>query len=146
MKVIHINTFDIRGGAARAAYRIHSALKNVGVDSTMIVSKKDSQDKDINIYNIPFLDKKMSITRKILSLQKDINRTYHTCNFFYSGISKVINNSDADIIHLHWIGNEMISIKEISEIKKKWSGRCMICGHSAEQNIMIILIIKEDTV
>ena len=36
---------------------------------------------------------------------------------------KKINSSDADIIHLHWIQGEMISIDEISKIEKPvvWS-------------------------
>ena len=29
-----------------------------------------------------------------------------------------INNSDADIVHLHWVQGEMISIYDISKIKK----------------------------
>ena len=29
-----------------------------------------------------------------------------------------INNSDADIIHLHWNQNEMLSIKDLTKIKK----------------------------
>jgi glycosyltransferase involved in cell wall biosynthesis len=35
-----------------------------------------------------------------------------------SKILKKINESDADILHLHWIGDETISIKEIAKIKK----------------------------
>ena len=31
---------------------------------------------------------------------------------------KAINESDADIIHLHWFQNEMISVSDISKIKK----------------------------
>ena len=36
---------------------------------------------------------------------------------------KKINSSDADIVHLHWVQGEMLSIKEISRIKKPlvWS-------------------------
>ena len=31
---------------------------------------------------------------------------------------KAINESDADIIHLHWFQNEMISVSDLSKIKK----------------------------
>lgn len=40
MKVLHINTTDIEGGAARAAYRLHKALLKNGVESQMLVQKK----------------------------------------------------------------------------------------------------------
>ena len=43
-----------------------------------------------------------------------------------------INKSDADIIHLHWVQGEMLSIREISEIKKPiiWTFHDMwpLCG------------------
>ncbi len=33
MKILIVNTSDINGGAARAAYRLHKALLSSGVDS-----------------------------------------------------------------------------------------------------------------
>ena len=49
MKVIHLNSHDINGGAARAAYRIHKSLYNFGkknknLDSLMRVIHKESDD------------------------------------------------------------------------------------------------------
>mgnify|MGYP001058905654 CR=1 FL=1 len=37
MKILIVNTFDIEGGAARAAYRLHRPLLDAGVDSQMLV-------------------------------------------------------------------------------------------------------------
>ena len=53
---------------------------------------------------------------------------------------KKINNSDADIVNLHWIQREMISIKDISRIRKPlvWTLHDMwaFCGteHIATDN------------
>lgn len=44
MKVVHLSHHDIQGGAAKAAYRLHSAMLRSGVDSTMCVSVKHSDD------------------------------------------------------------------------------------------------------
>ena len=44
MKVIHLNYSDINGGAARAAYRIHHALRDLGIDSRMFVNIAASGD------------------------------------------------------------------------------------------------------
>ncbi|NLK71693.1 MAG: glycosyl transferase, partial [Clostridiales bacterium] len=44
MKPLLINTSDIAGGAARAAYRLHTGLRNIGIDSTMLVQSKSSDD------------------------------------------------------------------------------------------------------
>lgn len=40
MKILHVNTHDISGGAARAAYRIHKGLQKTGMDSKMLVKIK----------------------------------------------------------------------------------------------------------
>ena len=120
MNILHINTFDNKGGAARAAYRIHTSLKDIGLSSEMLVAKKKSiYDESVKEFNIPFLRKKKWLTNKILSLHKTPSNSYRSCNLFYSGIYKVINQSKADIVHLHWIGNEMLSISEIRKIRKK---------------------------
>lgn len=121
MNILHINTFDNKGGAARAAYRIHSSLKEIGVSSEMLVAKKKGvyDDKSIKEFHIPFFKRKKWLASKILSFHKKQNVSYISCNLFYSGIHKIINQSKADIVHLHWIGNEMISISEIRRIKKK---------------------------
>jgi len=44
MKVVQVNYSDIDGGAARAAYRIHHALRRHGVDSRMHVSCASAGD------------------------------------------------------------------------------------------------------
>jgi hypothetical protein len=42
-----VNTFDIQGGAARAAYRLHRALLDFGIDSQMLVQSKTSDDATV---------------------------------------------------------------------------------------------------
>ena len=50
MKVLHLATHDTVGGAARAAYRQHLALRQHGVDSRMLVRHKHSNDADVTVY------------------------------------------------------------------------------------------------
>ena len=50
MKILHLATHDNFGGAARAAYRQHLALRNHGVDSEMVVRHKHSNDKSVVQY------------------------------------------------------------------------------------------------
>jgi hypothetical protein len=44
MKILIVNTSDISGGAARAAYRLHKSLLEAGIDSKMLVQSKISDD------------------------------------------------------------------------------------------------------
>jgi glycosyltransferase involved in cell wall biosynthesis len=44
MRVLHLNTDDVKGGAARAAHRLHVGLRRAGVDSSMFVLRRSSDD------------------------------------------------------------------------------------------------------
>ena len=51
MKVLHINTSDSSGGAAIAAFRLHSAMLSNGINSTYLCLNKTKND-DINVITI----------------------------------------------------------------------------------------------
>src|SRR5713101_8402637 len=51
MKILHLATHDNFGGAARAAYRQHLALRRHGIDSRMLVRHKHSNDADVTVYS-----------------------------------------------------------------------------------------------
>ncbi|WP_136810717.1 glycosyltransferase family 4 protein [Desulfosediminicola flagellatus] len=118
MKILHLNNFDITGGAARAAYRIHAALRECGIHSEMLVARKNSLDRSVRCYPVPYQVKKNHFIKKLLGYQKTSNPSYHSLNLFQSGIYKIINRIDADIINIHWIGKELISISELKKINK----------------------------
>ena len=50
MRILHLATDDTIGGAARAAYRQHTALRKYGVDSEMLVRHKHSNDTSVIQY------------------------------------------------------------------------------------------------
>jgi len=50
MKVLHIATHDNCGGAARAAYRQHLALRADGIDSQMLVRHKHTHDEFVHTF------------------------------------------------------------------------------------------------
>lgn len=47
MKIVHLSTADVVGGAARAAYRLHQGLKEAGQQSSMLVRYRHSDDPDV---------------------------------------------------------------------------------------------------
>src|SRR6476661_7300053 len=47
MRILHLSFSDIAGGAARAAYRVHSGLLRLGHESRMLVLKKWSVDPTV---------------------------------------------------------------------------------------------------
>jgi len=121
MKVIHVSASD-SGGAGRAAYRIHKSLLNIGVKSEIWVNRKKTKDPTVfcpkgkwckllaylkPYTRIPFL--KLLITK---------NPILHSPAIFSSSWIKKINQSDADVVNLHWIQHEMLSISDIPKIIK----------------------------
>src|SRR5256886_17473638 len=50
MKILPLATDDNFGGAARAVYRQHLALRGHGIDSRMLVRHKHSDDADVAVY------------------------------------------------------------------------------------------------
>ena len=42
MRILHLSTADIGGGAARAAFRLHTGLQRLGHQSQMLVLKRTS--------------------------------------------------------------------------------------------------------
>jgi glycosyltransferase involved in cell wall biosynthesis len=50
MRILHLATHDHFGGAARAAYRQHLALRGEGIDSRMLVRHKHTDDPQVEMF------------------------------------------------------------------------------------------------
>jgi glycosyltransferase involved in cell wall biosynthesis len=123
VRIIHLSYADINGGAFRATYRIHHSLLKQGVNSRMWVNEKKSNDWTVEDFNSKInkvLNKlrPRAINYCLVKMLKTKNKIIHSPSVLSSNWAKHINNSDADIVHLHWMQNEMLSIKDISNIKK----------------------------
>lgn len=53
MQIYHLSSEDISGGAARAAYRLHSGLRRQGQDSRMFVLRRTSDDPSVVAFAPP---------------------------------------------------------------------------------------------
>lgn len=113
MKIIHINTFDQFGGAARAAYRLHTGLQRIGQDSRMFVLDKRSNDSCVVRYEPP-TNPWSRIRREICrqAMARSIGRyratAPHDLTFFNDG--RAIHGGDpwshlpeSDLLQLHWV-------------------------------------------
>ena len=118
MKILHI-TFSKSGGAGIGVKRLQESLKQRKI-------------KNETFFFDEFLNSKFQISNKIIwylhiFLKKILIRFFSflkkknsiSLNIFSNfNLSKLIKNKNPDIVHLHWIGNEMISMKQISQINK----------------------------
>lgn len=122
MKIIHISTSNQGGGASRAVTRIHKSLKSVKCNSIIWVNDKKGDDYDVISRKKPIHKLisliKIFVSKSLVSLLKTSNSILHSPQIFSSSWVKLINESNADLIHLHWFQHEMLSISDISKIKK----------------------------
>lgn len=120
LEVLHITSHDSRGGASRAAARLHFSLLNIGIKSKMFVQQKSSNAPTILTENNFFVRKINRIfsfvdTLPARILQKNINN-YSPSIIGSIGLVKKINKLNPDIVHLHWVCNAMLSIEDIAKI------------------------------
>lgn len=122
MKILHVNTYDIDGGAARAVYRLHKSLLERNIDSQILVQSKASDDytvlsenqkikKNLIRFN-PFID-----SLPIRFYKKRIGTLFSPSWFNFGNIVDKINEIKPDIVHLHWICGGLLTIEDIGKIK-----------------------------
>lgn len=123
MKILHVSFSDSIGGAGIAAATIHKALLARGVESRFLCCRKGRETPKTVLFGgvarkyINGLQNRL--VQKVLkhSLRSQDNAS-RSLNLFSSGMHHWINQSDADVVNLHWINGEMISIAEIGKITK----------------------------
>lgn len=122
MKILMLSTRDISSGAARAAYRIHQAIRQVGINSKMLVIKKSSSDQTVltlgfhsNIF-VRKIRQQLDEIPKLAYLQS--KQHPFSVSWLPGDALKYVKRINPDIVHLQWICNGFISIKELPKIKK----------------------------
>jgi len=133
LTVLHIIASDISGGAAKGAFYLHESLIEKGVDSILLKQMGGDIPKK-NVYSIS-----NSIYTKILRfiytyldrfpLFRYTKRERIAFSPFIYGFDITKNSfyGEADIIHLHWVNQGMISLSNLKKIKKPivWTLRDM---------------------
>lgn len=124
MKILIINTVDIIGGAARAAYRLNKSLLNEGINSLMLVQNKKSDDYTvISLANNKF-QKAVNLLQSYIDqipvkFYKNKTPTLFSPSWIgFNNIIDKINEINPDIVHLHWICGGMLKIEDLKKIKK----------------------------
>lgn len=122
MRILFLNSSDIEGGAARAAYRLHLALLREGIDSRMLVQRKFSDNVTV-LGPQTMLQKVASRLRPFLDALPVRRYKERTKTLFspaclpFSCIAKRINALRPDIVHLHWICGGMMRFEDLAKIE-----------------------------
>lgn len=120
MRVLIINTSERTGGAAIAANRLLQALNRNGVEARMLV--RDRKTSATDVVNIPQswkLKANFLWERGVIWLNNGLSKQ----NLFQVDIANAgtdITGMDefkqADVIHLHWVNQGFLSLKDLDRI------------------------------
>lgn len=152
MKVVILNTSETKGGAAIAAKRLLYTLRKVNVDAKMIVKDKQTEDVNVLSVNSSFFKRKINYLRFvwerfIIFLQNGFCReNLFPVSIANTGtdISQLSEIKNADIIHIHWINQGFLSIRDVGKLIRTgkpivWTMHDMwpctgICHHARDCN------------
>jgi len=129
LNILQVNASDIDGGAARAAYRIHRSLvehgEPHGVLSQMRVIRRLSDDPTV-IGGSPARPNPIwrrlypRLSRQDRGRFRTGNPTLHSQAWSTTGLGSELSGrhlaGQADVFHLHWLGDSTLSIEEIGRL------------------------------
>lgn len=127
IKVLHVSESDGAGGAARAAFRVHRALRSVeqetGVSSHMLVREKTTSDSNVITIARQRGDTAKNqvfgvVARAERRLFSTENRIIHsTARNSSSGLKQIVE-FEPDAIVLHWLGNSVLSVEQVGRLSR----------------------------
>ena len=125
MKVLTISATDKIGGAGIASYRLHQALLWSGLAAEMLVWRKVTADPTVHrlagrLNRWQRARRRLAERRHRLALDKHARKAgsaYWSLNHRSYPVSAAINSFAADLVHLHWIGDNFLPIAEFAKIK-----------------------------
>ncbi len=120
MRILIVNTSERTGGAAVAASRLMEALCNYGVKAKMLVRDKETQS--LTVSALPGQRRSQCHflwERFVIWLHLHFRRQHlFDIDIANAGtdITRLPEFQEADVIHLHWVNQGMLSLKNIRKI------------------------------
>lgn len=120
MRVLIVNTSERTGGAAVAANRLMKALNNHGVKAKMLVRDKDTDA--LTVVDLPSSPRHRwnFLWERLVVFSRLHFRNNHLFEIDIANtgtdITRLREFQEADIIHLHWINQGMLSLTGIRKI------------------------------
>ena len=117
LKVVHINTADNSGGAARAAFHLHKALLQLGHESRMVVGQKVESRQEIDKIGFSRTLPGRILNRLVLEMETVTGLQYLIQPNRYRFLSHRFVR-DADVIHLHNLHGNFFSFTILPRLSR----------------------------
>lgn len=122
MRILHLSTFDLQGGAARAAYRLHLALRSAGVDSLFLVQQKTGDHPSVLRPRgaLSRVSPRFAAPVDALPLSFYPRRRHNgwSTSWFPTSLFKEVARLRPDIVQIHWTGYGFLSLSDPARFGK----------------------------
>ena len=129
IRVLSVSTSDSSGGAARAAYRIHLAVQEYGIDSRMFV--KDKKTSDDRVSSVSDFVPHNALYRAFDWVRNKVKNKwqhyqwgkypkrgpYFMSDLRSTDIGGALRKIDYDILHLHWVNLRFLPLDQLPKDK-----------------------------
>lgn len=118
MKVALLNTYDT-GGAATATKRLHRGLREIGVESYVLVQQKEGNEQYIigpeSIPREVYGRLRRFVDSLPVSVYDDVDGLFSP-NWLPDDLGRQLGRVDPDIVHLNWVSNGFFRPKSLEKV------------------------------
>lgn len=122
MRIVHVSPADIQGGAARGAYGLHRALRDLGLDSIMLVQRKYSDDASV-------VAKRGERGKVVAGLRERLDRlplnfyrweqeNWWTVGWMPYDLRDAVDRLAPDLLHFHGAGRGAAPIETLAQLRR----------------------------
>lgn len=121
LRVLHVARSDSDGGAARAAYRLHCALRGSGAASQMLVQTSGTSDPDVREVVTGELRAPHRVAMALdqgigaLSVEK-AGLGSRSSGLIGCTSARKVDSRGADVVNIHWINLGFMSIRQVGKL------------------------------
>lgn len=122
MKIVLLNQSDYGGGAFIAGYRFHKAFLQAGVNSTMLVADKKTDDFTVLAEDTKLGKVKTKVASNLdslpLKLYPQRQNTMFSSQWFPNSVEERVQQINPELVHLHWINSGYLRIETLGKFNK----------------------------
>ena len=117
MRILHLSAYDLMGGAAKAAFRLHRALVEADEESLMLVRRKDSDRADV-------IGPEGWLRRAATKLQRRAEsvlvvpraKDEFSVGSLPDGLLSRVKALRPDIVHVHWVSHGFLRLETLAQL------------------------------
>ncbi len=121
MRVVHLSTYDIQGGAARASYRLHGGLLKSGIESYMVVQSQMSDDPSVISPQGDFAKNwaklRPAMSKVPILPYKNRQNGMFSPQALPDRLVHQVNTLSPDVINLNWVCDGFLKIETLLKFR-----------------------------